>query len=51
MSASKMRKAVVDGDFDAFRKGTPKELDDGDTQALFNAVRSGMGVKEEERSY
>ena len=45
MSASKMRKAVVDGDFDAFRKGTPKELDDGDTQALFNAVRSGMGVK------
>ena len=45
MSASKMRKAVVDNDFDAFRKGTPKELDDGDTQALFNAVRSGMGVK------
>ena len=45
MSASKMRKAVVDGDFDAFRKGTPKELDDGDTQALFDAVRSGMEVK------
>ena len=44
MSASKMRKAVVDNDFDAFRKVTPKELDDGDTQALFNAVRSGMGV-------
>ena len=45
MSASKMRKAVVDGDFDAFRRGTPKDLDDGDTQALFDAVRSGMGVK------
>ena len=45
MSASKMRKAVVDDDFDAFRKGTPKELDDGDTTALFDAVRSGMGVK------
>ena len=45
MSASKMRKAVVDGDFDAFRRGTPKELNDGDTQALFDAVRSGMGVK------
>ena len=45
MSASKMRKAVVDNDFAAFRKGTPKELDDGDTQALFDAVRSGMGVK------
>ena len=45
MSASKMRKAVVDGDFKAFRSGTPKELDDGDTQALFDAVRAGMGVK------
>ena len=45
MSASKMRKAVVDGDFDAFRRGTPKDLNDGDTRALFDAVRSGMGVK------
>ena len=45
MSASKMRKAVVDGDFDAFRRGTPKELDDGDTQALFDAVRAGMKIK------
>ena len=45
MSASKMRKAVVDGDFDAFRRGTPKELDDGDTQALFDAVRQGMKIK------
>jgi hypothetical protein len=45
MSASKMRKAVVDGDFDSFRSGTPKELDDGDTQALFDAVRSGMKIK------
>ena len=45
MSASKMRKAVVDGDFDAFRRGTPKDLNDGDTRALFDAVSSGMGVK------
>ena len=45
MSASKMRKAVVDGDFKAFRRGTPKDLNDGDTQALFDAVSSGMGVK------
>ena len=45
MSASKMRKAVMDDDFKAFRSGTPKELDDGDTQALFDAVRAGMGVK------
>ena len=45
MSASKMRKAVVDGDFDAFRSGTPKELDDGDTRSLFDAVRAGMKIK------
>jgi hypothetical protein len=45
MSASKMRKAVMDDDFASFRKGTPKTLDDGDTQNLFNAVRQGMGVQ------
>ena len=45
MSASKMRKAVAEDDFAAFRRGTPKTLDDGDTQALFDAVRSGMGIK------
>ena len=45
MSASKMRKAVADDDFDAFRRGTPKELDDGETQALFDAVRAGMKSK------
>ena len=45
MSASKMRKAVIDDDFKSFRSGTPKTLDDGQTQALFNAVRQGMGVK------
>ena len=45
MSASKMRKAVIDDDFKSFRSGTPKELDDGDTKALFDAVRQGMGSK------
>jgi len=45
MSASKMRKAVMDDDFESFRKGTPKELDDGDATALFNSVRQGMGSK------
>jgi len=39
MSASKMRKAVLDDDFESFRRGTPKALDDGDTRALFDAVR------------
>ena len=45
MSASKMRKAVMDDDFKSFRRGTPKTLDDGEAQALFTAVRQGMGVK------
>ena len=49
MSASKMRKAVVDDDFESFRKGTPKTLDDGDARSLFNAVRQGMGAKKSKK--
>ena len=49
MSASKMRKAVSEDDFESFRKGTPKELDDGDTTALFDAVRAGMKVKKKKK--
>ena len=45
MSASKMRKAVVDNDFESFRKGTPKELNDTETQSLFDAVFNGMKLK------
>ena len=45
MSASKMRQAVMDNDFKAFRRGTPKTLDDGDTQALFDEIRQGMKIK------
>jgi hypothetical protein len=45
MSASKMRKAVMDDDFASFRRGTPKTLDDAETNNLFNAVRQGMGAK------
>jgi hypothetical protein len=49
MSASKMRKAVLDNDFDSFRRGTPKTLDDADTLALFNSVRQGMGAKKKKK--
>ena len=45
MSASKMRKAVLDDDFSTFRRGTPKTLNDAETQALFDQVRQGMKVK------
>ena len=50
MSASKMRKAVQDDDFDAFRRGMPKKLSNADTQALFDAVRTGMGTKKKKKN-
>ena len=45
MSASKMRKAVADDDFDAFKRGIPAGVKDADAQALYNAVRTGMKIK------
>ena len=44
-SASKQRKAVKDDDFEAFKINLLDEIDDGDALALFNAVRTGMGIK------
>jgi len=45
MSASKMRKAVADDDFDGFKRGLPKGTQDSDIQAVFDAVRTGMQGK------
>jgi len=45
MSASKMRKAVVDDDFEAFKRGVPSSVKDADAQALYDAVRTGMKIK------
>ena len=47
MSASKMRKAVADDDFEAFKRGVPASVKDADAQALFDAVRTGMGIKKQ----
>jgi|TARA_B100000900_G_scaffold414613_1_gene441762 nicotinamide mononucleotide adenylyltransferase len=47
MSASKMRKAVADDDFESFKRGVPASVKDADAQALFDAVRTGMGVKKQ----
>ena len=44
MSASKMRQAVVDGDFKSFMLGVPKGYGKGMT--LFNLIRKRMGLKE-----
>ena len=46
MSASKMRAAAADGDFDKFKQGLPpKFAASGDSKKLFRAVQKAMGVK------
>lgn len=47
MSASKLRKAALDGDFAAFRSGVSKNLDDKTTRQLFDTIRKRMNVKSE----
>ena len=49
MSASKMRKAVVDGDMDSFKKGLPKLVTDSQAKSLFDAVAKGMKIKKKEK--
>ena len=49
MSASKMRKAVVDGDMESFKKGLPQTLKDTEAQSLFDAVADAMGVKKKQK--
>ena len=45
MSASKMRAAAADGDYDSFKNGLPRGYKGG--KELFDAVRGGMGIKED----
>ena len=45
MSASKMRAAASDGDFDSFSQGLPTGFRDG--QKLYLDVRKNMGIREE----
>lgn len=47
MSASKMRKAATENDFEAFRKGVPDILDDNATKQMMNTVRKAMKVQTE----
>jgi phosphopantetheine adenylyltransferase len=44
MSASKMRAAATEGDFQAFSNGLPKSF--GDKLAVFNLLRKRMGLNE-----
>ena len=45
MSASKMRVAAADSDFDSFKQGTP--LKDTQAKKLYFSVRRAMGIREE----
>ena len=42
MSASKLRKAAMDGDYKTFRSGISKALDDKSAKNLFNTVQKSM---------
>ena len=42
MSASKMREAAIQGNFDVFRSGLPIEMKDKDAKNMFNDVRTGL---------
>lgn len=46
MSASKMRKAAVEDDFDIFRTGIPDNIDDKTAKQIMNTVRKAMRVEE-----
>ena len=47
MSASKMRAAATDGDYDSFSMGIPATLSDADKKKLYRDVRKYMGIREE----
>ena len=45
MSASKMRAAAAQGDFNSFQMGLPRNF--GDAKKLFDDIRKNMGVREQ----
>ena len=46
LSASRMRLAASENDFNAFKKGLPKDLNDKKKKEIFTTVRSSMGINE-----
>ena len=46
MSASKMRKAAAEGDFETFRSGIPDNIDDKTAKTIMSTVRKAMKVEE-----
>ena len=47
MSASKMRAAASENDFQSFSQGLPTKLGNKESKKLFQDVRAGMGIQEE----
>jgi predicted kinase len=47
MSASKMRAVAQAGDYDSFKTGTPSRMSEKDKKAMYDKIRSVMGVNEE----
>lgn len=47
MSASIMRAAAVKGDYEAYKKGMPSGASDKVTKEIYDAVRKGLGIREE----
>ena len=45
MSASKLRKAAADNDYDSFKQGVPKTLSKKQCEELFSAVQQSMKVE------
>jgi len=48
MSASKLRKAAADDDYDTFRTGMPKAFKDENARKLYDSIRKGMNVKKQQ---
>ena len=49
MSASKLRKAVADDDFKAFKMGMPKGVKDADSQAIFDGSHGNEAEEKESK--
>ena len=48
MSASKLRKAAADDDYDTFRTGIPKGFKDENARKLYDSIRKGMNAKKQQ---
>ena len=48
MSASKLRKAAADDDYNTFKTGMPKGFKDENARKLYDSIRKGMNIKKQQ---